>query len=96
MPDYIYKTVTIAFAKTIALRDISFIKSLVNDGTYLTSKPLYENVSEFTPKLLGLYTFETKDEQMDIYSEDELQNVCHNNLKNIANPAILKRVMMQL
>lgn len=35
MPDYIYKTVAIAFAKMIALRDISFIKSLVNDGTYL-------------------------------------------------------------
>lgn len=36
MPDYIYKTVAIAFAKTFALSDISFIKPFVNDGTYLT------------------------------------------------------------
>lgn len=43
--------------------------------------PSCENTSEFTPKLLGLYTFETEDEQMDFYSEDELQDVCHNNLK---------------
>lgn len=55
------------------------------------SKPLYENVSEFTPKLLGLYTFETEDEQMDIYSEDELQNDCHNNLKKYRQSGNLEK-----
>lgn len=47
----------------------------------VSNKPHYENISEFSPKLLGLYTFETEDEPMDFYSEDELQDVCHNNLK---------------
>lgn len=40
-----------------------------------------DSLSEFTPRLLGLYTFETEDEQMDFYLDDELQDVCHRNLK---------------
>ena len=44
-------------------------------------KPLPENITEFTPKLLGLYTFETEDDNMDFYSDEELDDVCHRNLK---------------
>ena len=36
MPDYIYKTVAIAFAKMFALSDVSFILPFVNDRTYIT------------------------------------------------------------
>lgn len=39
-------------------------------------------VSNFTPRLLGLYTFETEDDNIDFYSDDELQDVCHQNLKS--------------
>ena len=35
MPDYIYKTISIAFAKAFALGDISFIESYINEKTYL-------------------------------------------------------------
>ena len=34
IPDYIYKTISIAFAKSFALGDISFIESFINDKTY--------------------------------------------------------------
>ncbi len=44
------------------------------------SKTHCDSLSEFTPRLLGLYTFETEDEQMDFYSEDELTDICRNNL----------------
>lgn len=45
------------------------------------NKTLYDSSSEFTPRLLGLYTFETEDDKMDFYLDDELQDVCHRNLK---------------
>ena len=54
-------------------------------------KPHYENISEFSPKLLGLYTFETEDEQMDFYPEDELQDVCQNNLKEYRQSGNLEK-----
>lgn len=44
-------------------------------------KPLPENLSTFSPKLLGLYTFETEDDNMDFYSDEELQDVCQRNIK---------------
>lgn len=43
-------------------------------------RPLPENITEFTPKLLGLYTFETEDDNMDFYSDEELEVVCQRNL----------------
>lgn len=44
-------------------------------------KPLHENLSAFSPKLLGVYTFETEDDNMDFYSDEELQDVCQRNIK---------------
>lgn len=55
------------------------------------AKSLCENTSEFTPNLLGLYTFETEDERMDFYSKDELQDVCHNNLKEYRQSGNLEK-----
>lgn len=50
---------------------------------HIASKKSHEDlVSNFTPRLLGLYTFECEDDNMDCYSDDELQDVCHRYLKS--------------
>lgn len=61
MPDYIYKTVAIAFAKTFALSDISFIKPFVNDGTYLT---LYKKDSLSYNRKNEMSIFQKRNEQI--------------------------------
>lgn len=50
-----------------------------------------DSLSEFTPRLLGLYTFETEDEQMDFYSEDELTDICRNNLNEYRQTGNLEK-----
>lgn len=55
------------------------------------SKTHCDSLSEFTPRLLGLYTFETEDEQMDFYSEDELTDICRNNLNEYRQTGNLEK-----
>lgn len=55
------------------------------------NKTRCDSLSEFTPRLLGLYTFETEDEQMDFYSEDGLQDVCLNNLNEYRQTGNLEK-----
>lgn len=55
------------------------------------NKTRCDSLSEFTLRLLGLYTFETEDEQMDFYSEDELQDVCRNNLNEYRQTGNLEK-----
>ena len=50
-----------------------------------------DSLSKFTPRLLGLYTFETEDEQMDFYSEDELTDICRNNLNEYRQTGNLEK-----